>query len=80
MNYQHIYHAGNFADVAKHVGLLYCLSALKRKPAAFFVLDRQSIFLTCPTRPQMTPHGMYLIAPGFCAITCTANREQSNAC
>jgi 23S rRNA (adenine2030-N6)-methyltransferase len=39
MNYQHIYHAGNFADVAKHVGLLYCLSALKRKPAAFFVLD-----------------------------------------
>jgi 23S rRNA (adenine2030-N6)-methyltransferase len=39
MNYQHIYHAGNFADVAKHVGLLYCLGALKRKPAAFFVLD-----------------------------------------
>ncbi len=39
MNYQHIYHAGNFADVAKHVGLLYCLGALKRKEAAFFVLD-----------------------------------------
>ena len=39
MNYQHIYHAGNFADVAKHVGLVYCLGALKRKDAAFFVLD-----------------------------------------
>jgi 23S rRNA (adenine2030-N6)-methyltransferase len=39
MNYKHIYHAGNFADVAKHVGLLYCLGALKRKDAAFFVLD-----------------------------------------
>jgi 23S rRNA (adenine2030-N6)-methyltransferase len=39
MNYRHIYHAGNFADVAKHVGLLFCLSALKRKDAAFFVLD-----------------------------------------
>ena len=39
MNYKHIYHAGNFADVAKHVGLLYCLSALKRKDAGFFVLD-----------------------------------------
>jgi len=39
MNYQHIYHAGNFADVAKHVGLLYCLGALKRKDAGFFVLD-----------------------------------------
>jgi 23S rRNA (adenine2030-N6)-methyltransferase len=39
MNYKHIYHAGNFADVAKHVGLIYCLDALKRKEAAFFVLD-----------------------------------------
>jgi 23S rRNA (adenine2030-N6)-methyltransferase len=39
MNYKHIYHAGNFADVAKHVGLMYCLSALQRKDAAIFVLD-----------------------------------------
>ncbi len=39
MNYKHIYHAGNFADVAKHVGLVYCLGALKRKEAAFFALD-----------------------------------------
>jgi 23S rRNA (adenine2030-N6)-methyltransferase len=39
MNYRHIYHAGNFADVAKHVALVYCLDAMKRKDAAFFVLD-----------------------------------------
>jgi 23S rRNA (adenine2030-N6)-methyltransferase len=39
MNYRHIYHAGNFADVAKHVGLMYCLGALQRKDAGFFVLD-----------------------------------------
>jgi 23S rRNA (adenine2030-N6)-methyltransferase len=39
MNYKHIYHAGNFADVAKHVALLYCLKALTRKEAPFFVLD-----------------------------------------
>jgi 23S rRNA (adenine2030-N6)-methyltransferase len=39
MNYRHIYHAGNFADVAKHVALLYCLQALCRKEAPFFVLD-----------------------------------------
>jgi 23S rRNA (adenine2030-N6)-methyltransferase len=39
MNYKHIYHAGNFADVAKHVGLLYCLNALKRKESPFFALD-----------------------------------------
>jgi 23S rRNA (adenine2030-N6)-methyltransferase len=39
MNYKHIYHAGNFADVAKHVGLVYCLRSLQRKESAFFVLD-----------------------------------------
>jgi 23S rRNA (adenine2030-N6)-methyltransferase len=39
MNYRHIYHAGNFADVAKHVGLMYCLGALQRKDSAIFVLD-----------------------------------------
>jgi 23S rRNA (adenine2030-N6)-methyltransferase len=39
MNYRHIYHAGNFADVAKHVGLLFCLEALRRKDTPFFVLD-----------------------------------------
>lgn len=39
MNYRHIYHAGNFADIAKHVALLYCLKALQRKEAAFFALD-----------------------------------------
>ena len=39
MNYKHIYHAGNFADVAKHVALPYCLDALKRKEAGFFALD-----------------------------------------
>src|SRR5450631_207473 len=39
MNYRHIYHAGNFADIAKHVALLCCLEALKRKESAFFALD-----------------------------------------
>jgi 23S rRNA (adenine2030-N6)-methyltransferase len=39
MNYKHVYHAGNFADVAKHVALVYCLEALKRKDGAFFALD-----------------------------------------
>lgn len=39
MNYRHIYHAGNFADIAKHVALLFCLDALKRKDAPFFAMD-----------------------------------------
>jgi len=39
MNYQHIYHAGNFADVAKHAALVFCLAALKRKETPFFAMD-----------------------------------------
>lgn len=39
MNYRHAFHAGNHADVLKHVVLLYCLDALKRKETPFGVLD-----------------------------------------
>src|SRR5688572_18769891 len=39
MNYRHAYHAGNHADVLKHVLLLALLDALARKPAPYFVLD-----------------------------------------
>jgi 23S rRNA (adenine2030-N6)-methyltransferase len=39
MNYRHLYHAGNFADVAKHAALIECLAALQRKDTAFFALD-----------------------------------------
>ncbi|HEX7747885.1 MAG TPA: 23S rRNA (adenine(2030)-N(6))-methyltransferase RlmJ [Bordetella sp.] len=39
MNYRHAYHAGNFADVLKHVVLLALVEALKQKPAPFCVID-----------------------------------------
>jgi 23S rRNA (adenine2030-N6)-methyltransferase len=39
VNYRHAFHVGNHADVLKHTVLLYCLDALKRKPAPFAVLD-----------------------------------------
>ena len=39
MNYRHSFHAGNHADVLKHVVLLAIVEALKRKAAPFFVLD-----------------------------------------
>jgi len=39
MNYRHAYHAGNFADVLKHVVLMMLVEHLKRKPAPFFYLD-----------------------------------------
>ena len=39
MNYQHAFHAGNHADVLKHVVLLAICDALTAKPAACFALD-----------------------------------------
>jgi 23S rRNA (adenine2030-N6)-methyltransferase len=39
MNYQHAFHAGNHADVLKHITLLLLLEALKRKETPFYVLD-----------------------------------------
>ncbi len=39
MNYRHIYHAGNFADVMKHALLLRLLAGMQRKPKPFLVLD-----------------------------------------
>ena len=39
MNYRHAFHAGNFADVHKHVVLLAVLARLTRKPTPLFFLD-----------------------------------------
>jgi 23S rRNA (adenine2030-N6)-methyltransferase len=39
MNYRHAYHAGNFADVLKHVTLVAILDRLGRKPSPYFYLD-----------------------------------------
>jgi 23S rRNA (adenine2030-N6)-methyltransferase len=39
MNYRHAYHAGNFADVIKHVALTRIVEYLKRKDKAFRVID-----------------------------------------
>ena len=39
MKYRHSYHAGNFADVHKHVALLALIAALQRKDKGFFYLE-----------------------------------------
>jgi 23S rRNA (adenine2030-N6)-methyltransferase len=39
MNYRHAYHAGNFADVLKHLLLALVIEHLKLKPAPFRVID-----------------------------------------
>lgn len=39
MNYRHAFHAGGFVDVVKHLILMRLVEYLKRKPAAFRVID-----------------------------------------
>ncbi|HTT85328.1 MAG TPA: 23S rRNA (adenine(2030)-N(6))-methyltransferase RlmJ [Rhizomicrobium sp.] len=39
MNYRHAFHAGNFADVVKHLALVSILIHLRKKEAPFAVID-----------------------------------------
>jgi 23S rRNA (adenine2030-N6)-methyltransferase len=39
VNYRHAFHAGNHADVLKHIVLLACVEHLKNKPGGFAILD-----------------------------------------
>lgn len=39
MNYRHAFHAGNFAEVFKHVVFARILNYLRGKPSAFRVID-----------------------------------------
>ena len=39
MKYRHAFHAGNFADVMKHVALVAALLRLTEKDRAIFLLD-----------------------------------------
>ena len=39
MKYRHAFHAGNFADVMKHVALVAALSRLTEKDRPLFLLD-----------------------------------------
>jgi len=39
MNYRHIYHAGNFADIFKHAVLIALFEQLAKKDSSYFFLD-----------------------------------------
>lgn len=39
MNYRHAYHAGNFADVVKHILLIQLLTQMNHKGKPYYVLD-----------------------------------------
>ncbi len=63
MKYRHSYHAGNFADVHKHVTLLALLAALQRKDKGFLYLDthagRGSYDLSTPTAEAAAGIGQF---------------------
>jgi 23S rRNA (adenine2030-N6)-methyltransferase len=42
MQYRHSFHAGNFADVHKHIALLQLVTALQKKAKGFLYLDTHS--------------------------------------
>lgn len=42
LSYRHSFHAGNHADVLKHIVLTLILTALKQKEKGFFYLDTHS--------------------------------------
>ena len=53
MNYRHIYHAGNFADVHKHLIFVLTLDYLQQKEKGLLVLDAfAGIGLYDLTRPE----------------------------
>jgi len=39
MNYRHVFHAGNFADVIKHAVLVFCVAYLQRKDGPLCFID-----------------------------------------
>jgi 23S rRNA (adenine2030-N6)-methyltransferase len=65
MKYRHSFHAGNFADVHKHVALLALLTALKRKDNGFLYLDthagRGSYDLSSPTEEAAAGIGRFAL-------------------
>lgn len=57
MNYRHAYHAGNFADVHKHVALTSILLHLRRKEKPFAVIDTHAgsgLYDLAGTEPMKT--------------------------
>ena len=67
MNYRHIYHAGNFADVLKHAVLARLVRYLQNKDKAFRVLDTQ-----CQPTPTSVNLTQFQAESGFLVtVTCS---------
>ncbi len=60
MNYRHAFHAGNHADVLKHVILSRLIALLSRKDAPFAYLDSHAgvgLYDLAGTRPAAPANG-----------------------
>lgn len=82
MNYRHQYHAGNFADVLKHVLLLPLLRGMQRKEKGFLYLDTHAgrgrydwRLLRAATRWSALPSGR--LAWAVCGAATTPCRRRS---
>jgi 23S rRNA (adenine2030-N6)-methyltransferase len=65
MNYRHAFHAGNFADVLKHVVLMMLVEHLKKKSSPFLFLDTHAgrgLYDLSESQPQRS--GEYLTGIG----------------
>ena len=74
LKYRHSFHAGNFADVHKHVALLALLTALQKKDKGFLYLDthagRGSYDLSSPSAEAAGGAGRFLQARHAAAELC----------
>lgn len=70
MNYRHAYHAGNFADVFKHIILVRIIEYFKRKEAAFRVFDTHAgVGVYDLASPETAKTGEWISGIGrFCEV------------
>ena len=84
MKYRHSFHAGNFADVHKHVTLLALLAALKRKDKGFLYLDthagRGGYDLSTPAAEARRRRRALQRRAHCGARSCATTRGRSRAC
>src|SRR5258708_4829039 len=71
MKYRHSFHAGNFADVHKHVTLLALLAALQRKDKGFLYLETHA-----GRGAYDLSHGATEAEKGVARFSATANNSE----
>src|SRR5579862_518210 len=78
MKYRHAFHAGNFADVHKHVALCALIRSMQRKDKGFFYLDTHGGAGRYDLDGAETHHGAEA-RHGITALLAAAARLESEA-